>query len=324
MMDAIGWSLMMFIVASAAGVVYSVVRLGTDLTRQRGPSVTQRLADLQATTLQPVELQLFKHRPLSHFPWLDTYLKEWPLARRIDHVLQQTGWPLMVEHVFAALVLTILLNVLWAISGMSGPWTLGLSMAFWTSGCLAVQMRRNRRRRDIEAQLPDALDLIARAMQAGHALSSAISMAAIEGQQPLAESWRTIFNEINFGIPTRAAIEDFAERIDSEYVRLFAVSTLIQMETGGNMAEILHNTASLIRQRQQLQASVKVLSAEGRISALILSTLPFAVAAFLTLINPGFVSVLWTDPLGVKLLLVALALMLTGIVWMWRMIRISV
>ena len=96
------------------------------------------------------------------------------------------------------------------------------------------------------------------------------------------------------------------------------------METGGNMAEILHNTAHLIRQRQQLQASVKVLSAEGRISALILSTLPFALAALLTVINPGFVAVLWTHPLGIKLLLVALGLMLTGIVWMWRMIDIAV
>jgi tight adherence protein B len=133
-----------------------------------------------------------------------------------------------------------------------------------------------------------------------------------------------IFDEINFGIPTRVAIEHFSQRVDSEYVRLFAVSTLIQMETGGNMAEILHNTARLIRQRQQLQASVKVLSAEGRISALILSTLPFALAALLTLINPGFVAVLWTHPMGIKLLWGALALMFTGIVWMWRMIDIAV
>jgi tight adherence protein B len=161
-------------------------------------------------------------------------------------------------------------------------------------------------------------------MQAGHALSSAILMAANEGPQPLADRWRSIFDEINFGIPTRMAIEDFSEQVDSEYVRLFVVSTMIQMETGGNMAEILHNTANLIRERQQLQASVKVLSAEGRVSALILSTLPFALGALLTLINPAFVAVLWTDPLGLKLLLVAMGLMFIGVVWMWRMIDIAV
>lgn len=184
--------------------------------------------------------------------------------------------------------------------------------------------RQMRRRRQIEAQLPDALDLIARAMQAGHALSSAVLLAASEGPEPLASEWQTIFDQINFGIPTRVAIEAFAERVGSDDVRLFVVSILVQMETGGNMADILKNTADLIRQREQLRASVKVLSAEGRISALILSVLPFGLAALLTLINPGFISVLWTDPLGVRLLLGALALMLAGIVWMWRMIDIPV
>jgi len=135
---------------------------------------------------------------------------------------------------------------------------------------------------------------------------------------------RSIFDEINFGIQTRIAIEDFAHRIGSEYTRLFVVSCLVQMETGGNMAEILRNTATLIRERQQMKASVKVLSAEARISALILSVLPFALAGFLVIINPGFISVLWTHPMGMKLLLGAGVLMLTGIFWMWRMIDISV
>jgi tight adherence protein B len=270
-------------------------------------------------------LQLLKYQPLSRFAWLDRYLHEWASARQLDRYLQQTGWPLRVEHGLAAVLLTAVgFNLMGIVLQWAWPWSVGLTALTWLGGLMAIQMQRARRRRLIESQLPDALDLIARAMQAGHALSSAILMAATEGQPPLAESWRTIFNEINFGIPTRVAIEDFSERVDSEYVRLFVVSTLIQMETGGNMAEILQNTASLIRQRQQLQASVKVLSAEGRISALILSTLPFALAALLTIINPSFVAVLWTHPLGIKLLLIALGLMLTGIVWMWRMIDISV
>ncbi|MEY4073851.1 MAG: hypothetical protein RJA29_1208 [Pseudomonadota bacterium] len=149
-------------------------------------------------------------------------------------------------------------------------------------------------------------------------------MVGEQAQEPIASEFKATFDEINFGISARTAIEDFSERVGSEYVRLFVVSTLIQMETGGNMAEILHNTAQLIRERQQLQASVKVLSAEGRVSALILSTLPFALGAFLALINPGFVAVLWTDPLGLKMLLIALALMFLGVFWMWRMIDIAV
>ena len=324
-MDTLIWGLFMLVAASLVGVFYSVWWLGTDWLRPQGRRVSQRLADLHTVSLPSAQWQLLKHHPLSRFAWLDRVLRDWPPARQLDRVLQQTGWPLMVEHVMATMLVSIMIFSLVVLAAdLSGWWVWGLTVISSVVGWVVIRMRRTQRRRAIEAQLPDALDLIARAMQAGHALSSAISMAASEGPQPLAESWRTIFNEINFGIPTRVAIEDFSERVDSEYVRLFVVSTLIQMETGGNMAEILQNTASLIRERQQLQASVKVLSAEGRISALILTTLPFALAAALTLINPGFVAVLWTHPLGLKLLWAALILMLTGTFWMWRMIDISV
>lgn len=325
MMDVMGWSLLIVMTLSVSGLIYSIWWLGADLLHPPGRQVARRLAELHTAPLPSVNVRLFKLHPLSRWAWLDQALREWPPARELDRLLQQTGWSWRVEHVLGVwLAWTGVVGLLGLMGRLAWPWALALivvgGLVIWT----VLRWRMARRRRAIERQLPDALDLIARAMQAGHALSSAIMMAATEGPQPLAEAWRTIFNQINFGIPTRMAIEDFSERVDSEYVRLFVVSTLIQMETGGNMAEILHNTANLIRERQQLQASVKVLSAEGRISALILSTLPFALAALLTFINPGFVAVLWTHPLGLKLLWIALALMLTGIVWMWRMIDIAV
>lgn len=325
MMDLMGWSLFLLAAVSASGIAFSIGWLGVDLLKPKRRDMAQRLADLHTAPLPHVDLQLLKHRPLSRLTWLDPLLREWPAARELDRLLQQTGWPLRVEHVGAAMAVSTLIVLLGVLMlGLSWAWVPGLTVASWLVGWTVLRLQRRRRERAIESQLPDALDLIARAMQAGHALSSAILMAANEGPQPLADAWRTIFDEINFGIPTRMAIEDFSERVDSEYVRLFVVSTLIQMETGGNMAEILHNTAKLIRERQQLQASVKVLSAEGRVSAFILSTLPFALGIVLTLINPGFVAVLWTDPLGLKMLLGALALMLLGVFWMWRMIDIAV
>ena len=324
-MDLMGWSLFLLAAVSASGIAFSIGWLGVDLLKPKRRDMAQRLADLHTAPLPHVDLQLLKHRPLSRLTWLDPLLREWPAARELDRLLQQTGWPLRVEHVGAAMAVATLIIVLGVLLlGLSWAWVPGLTVASWLVGWTVLRLQRRRRERAIESQLPDALDLIARAMQAGHALSSAILMAANEGPQPLADAWRTIFDEINFGIPTRMAIEDFSERVDSEYVRLFVVSTLIQMETGGNMAEILHNTAKLIRERQQLQASVKVLSAEGRVSAFILSTLPFALGIVLALINPGFVAVLWTDPLGLKMLLGALALMLLGVFWMWRMIDIAV
>jgi tight adherence protein B len=195
MMDIMGWTLLILTLASVIGVIYSICWLGADLLHPPGASVAQRLADLHTASVRPVELQLMKHRPLSRFPWLDHSLREWHLARQLDRYLQQTGWPLRVEHLLAALLLipmgmvlvVTLLNLAW-------PWMPGLTGIVWMGGLLAIQLRRSRRRQLIETQLPDALDLIARAMQAGHALSSAILMAATEGPQPLADGWRTIFS----------------------------------------------------------------------------------------------------------------------------------
>lgn len=325
MMDWMGWSLLVLAAISVSGIAYSMWWLGTDLFDPTGRNLSRRLADLHTFSLPPVDLQLLKSRPLSRLAWLDRSLRDWPPARELDRLLHQTGWPLRVEHVLGAtLVCALIISALVGILGQTWVWVPASTLACGLLGWVGLRLRRSRRQHLIESQLPDALDLIARAMQAGHALSSAILMAATEGPEPLADGWRTIFHEINFGIPTRKAIEDFSDRVDSDYVRLFVVSTLIQMETGGNMAEILHNTANLIRERQQLQASVKVLSAEGRVSALILSVLPFALGGLLALINPGFVAVLWTDPLGLKLLMIAMGLMLLGVIWMWRMIDIEV
>ena len=325
MMDLMSWSLLILGAMSAAGFVYAALWLWSDVANRGARSVIERLSDLERHQGVAPELYLLKSRAWSQRPWLERHLRQVPQLHRLDRFLQQTGWRISVEKALlaigltlaAVLCITILLDLSWM-------WSL-LLLAMASLLVLSVlQYRRVHRRNQIESQLPDALDLIARAMQAGHALSSAILLASKEGPQPLSDEMRSIFDEINFGIQTRIAIEDFAHRVGSEYTRLFVVSCLVQMETGGNMAEILCNTASLIRERQQMKASVKVLSAEARISALILSVLPFALAGFLVIINPGFISVLWTHPLGMKLLLAAGVLMLTGIFWMWRMIDISV
>lgn len=115
-----------------------------------------------------------------------------------------------------------------------------------------------------------------------------------------------------------------AARVASDDVRYFVVAVVIQNETGGNLAEILKNTAHLIRERQKIAGIVRVLSAEGRISAVILSLLPFALAALMALLNPGFISKLWTDPIGLQLVYISLTLMAIGILWMWRLIQIRV
>jgi len=172
--------------------------------------------------------------------------------------------------------------------------------------------------------LPDALDLMARSMQAGHAFTSALQVAANDCAPPLSHELRAVFEEISFGVGTTQALQALSDRVASDDVRYFVVAVVIQSETGGNLAEVLKTTAQLIRERKKIMGVVRVLSAEGRISAVILSILPFALAALMSLLNPGFISKLWKDPMGLQLVYFSLVLMGMGILWMWKMIQIRV
>ena len=149
-------------------------------------------------------------------------------------------------------------------------------------------------------------------------------LVGTDGPQPIAQEFLTAFDEINFGIPFDKAMANMAARVASSDLKFFVVAVLIQRDSGGNLAGILTSIGTLIRERHRLAGTIRVLSAEGRISAWILTLLPFGLALVITLINPRFISMLWTDPDGIRMVAVALGLMLLGIWWMWRMVRIRV
>lgn len=257
-------------------------------------------------------------------PRLQQWLNRLPGMARYDRFLQQTGWPLnSAEAVMGStalaigvLVLTTLLGTPFLLAGLAGLTAVGVAQA-------TLVWRRQHRARQLERQLPDALSLIARSMQAGHAFSSALQIAGQESPSPIGDELRGVFSEIQYGESPNEARSHWAERVAGEDVRIFVIAVRIQSETGGNLAELLHQTAALIRERQKLRGTVRVLSAEGRISALILTLLPFGLAAMLTVLNPGFMAQLWTDPLGLRLLSLALGLMGLGMLWMWRLVRMQ-
>jgi len=176
----------------------------------------------------------------------------------------------------------------------------------------------------IEAQLPDALDLMSRALRAGHALPSAIKMVGEEMVDPIASEFSIMFDEVNYGVPIGDALKNLSVRVPSADVGYFVVAVQIQRETGGNLTEILGNIAAIVRERLKLFGQIRTFSAEGRLSAWILSLLPFGVAALVNFLNPGFMRVLWTDPAGNKLLFPMALLMVIGIFWMRKIIRIRV
>lgn len=266
---------------------------------------------------------LLKEHLLSEWPWLDDKLKLWPPALRIDSFLKRSGTPFTVSDTLVAslmagvitFVLTCILSssVLAALIGLvmggSIPW-------------LILRMVTHRRQAILEAQLPDVLDFIARSMQAGHAFNGALQMAASESPEPIASEFLRTFNQINVGGAVQDAMASLADRIDCTDMRYFAVSVVINREVGGDLAELLRNVAGLIRERLRLRLRIRVLTSEARASAWVLGVLPFVLAGILFSLDPDYLSPLWTDASGRKMLAYTLFLMVIGIFWMNRLSKV--
>lgn len=293
----------------------------------RGPEARRIERRLQALSAggNKIEAPIVKKRLLSDVAAIERVLLQVPRVHALDRFLLQSAMDLTVASflgVAAALALAAWLAVV--VAGLPGLLGLLAAVAIVALWVAYVQHRRVRHMRDIEQQLPDALDLMARAMQAGHAFSSALHLVGTDGPQPVAGEFRTTFDEINFGVPFDRALEHLASRVASRDLRYFVVAVVIQRETGGNLAEILTTIAALIRERQRLAGTVRVLSAESRLSAWILTILPFVLGGIITVLNQGFISKLWTDPIGIRMSLTALGMMVIGIFWLWRLVKIRV
>ena len=324
-MDSRYWIFLALAGLSIGWLVWGLYGLWRQYLDPRQRALAQRLKPAALSLPPEQSLKLRQERLLSATPTLERWLRPLPGTLALDHFLLQTGLAWSVAQV---LTLAMGLALLATAVGLSLAWPAVLTLALAVLVVLALvaylQHRRSQRMALIGQALPDALDLIARSMQAGHAFTGALQLAAKDSPAPVSLELRTVFDEINFGVGTAQALQALSVRVASDDVRYFVVAVVIQSETGGNLADILKNTANLIRERQKIAGVVRVLSAEGRISAVVLSLLPFALAAFMSLLNPGFISKLWTDPMGLQLVYVSLTLMAIGILWMWKMIQIRV
>ena len=199
-----------------------------------------------------------------------------------------------------------------------------LAVAIASTPLLWLSRQANERHKAFGDKLPETLDYISRALRSGQSLTSAIGLVGKEFPDPIGHEFKTIFDEIGFGIPFKEAIGHLADRVPSNDLNFFVISLMIQHETGGNLAELLDGLAKTMRERVKLRGKIRTLSAEGRISAWILGSMPFVVAGLLMLTNPGYISVLWTTPQGQTLILIGAGLMAVGFFAFNRIIQIKV
>jgi tight adherence protein B len=288
--------------------------------------VSARLRGIDGAPEQGAQISIERRTATSRWDWLDQLLM--PVLPRGDALrrhVESSGTGRTVGELMAASAALALVGAalpwMWA-----KPWVFSLLFAVVLAGLPWFRLNRRRAQRIqlFERQIPEALDLMGRALRAGHAFPTAVKMVADEMQDPIAKEFRILFDEANFGIPQSEALLRLAGRAPVEDLRYFVIAVLIQRESGGNLAELLDNISAIVRARLKLLGEVRTLSAEGRLSAWILGSLPFCVGAVVQLVNPGFMAVLWTDPVGLRMVGGALLLMVTGVWWMRKIIRIRV
>lgn len=317
----------LFMIFGFLAVVLFIEGLFLAWRSYRGTEAKHISRRLQAMSAEHdhISPSLIKQRLYAESPALDNLLKELPGATYIDKLIQQSGMNLNVAKFIGLSLVAALAGVLVAMQ-LGMPLVAGSVFGLLAASMpmLYLQGAKHNRVIAMEQQLPDALDLMARAMKAGHAFPSALKMVGDEMPEPIASEFRTVFEEINYGISVQESLNKLIARMPSTDLGYFVIAVLIQRETGGNLTELLGNISHIIRERLKLLGTVRVLSAEGRISAWILTILPFVLAFVLQLINPKFLSVLWTDPLGLKMVGFALLMMIIGIYAMWRIIKIRV
>lgn len=294
----------------------------------KGPEaerIERRLRAMSAGAHDGETLSIAKERLLSESPHLHRLLLEVPRIHHLDRLLVQSGLELNAAVFLGLTVSGILLGFILAI--ILGLPLLGFFVAGVVVGVLPLFYVLNAKRKRMSAfeqQLPDALDMMGRALRAGHAFPSTLKMVGDEMTDPVAGEFRTTFDELNYGASAEDALQNMAKRLPSDDLRYFVIAVLIQRETGGNLSELLNNISALIRERLKLLGTVRVLASEGRLSAWILGLLPLVLGVLLNIINPKFMNILWTDPVGMKLVWIMLVMMGIGVYWLRRIIRIHV
>lgn len=246
-----------------------------------------------------------------------------PWLLDLQHVLSQSGlsWTLdglLARCVGGAVAATALVLLL---SG-SAWFALGAFALAGAAPYIHVRLKRRKRIHKLETQLPEAIDLLARAVRAGHPLSAGLSMAAEEAAEPLASEFRITFEEQKFGLPFEEALLGFGDRVELVDARILVTAILVQREVGGNLSEILTTIAETMRARFNLRRQVRVYTAQGRMSGYTLAALPILVGLVITIINPDYMRMMFHESLGKGMLIGAAVLQVIGFIWIRRIVDV--
>jgi len=288
-------------------------------------TIRKRLASLEPMTYSQQKASIIEKKVLSNIPILDRILEKTPKIGSLYLLTKQAnakyspGYYILLGLVLSAtgyVLLTFIIN--------STYLNVLCATFFFLSPFFFLMLKKTKRINKFYEQLPDALELISRALKAGHAFSGGLKLVADEFPDPIGPEFAETIAEINFGVSVPDALKNLANRVDCSELKYFVVSVCIQRETGGNLTEILDMLAYLIRERFKLRGKIKILSAEGKFSAAVLIILPIFMFIAIYFINPNYINTLLIEPIGKLMLGCASILMVIGGIIMRKMIDIKV
>jgi tight adherence protein B len=285
---------------------------------------------IREVSTQPVETSpdgetVVKRRIEGPLPGVDRLVSQTARGSRLAKYIEQSGCRTTVS---ALALMTLALAASAGLLGyLIGRYWFFVPLAAFVGGAVPiafVSFRRSSRLKKFEEHFPEALDLLSRAIRAGHAFQTALGMVADELPEPVGPEFKKTFEQQNYGLPLRDSLDQMAERVPLMDVRFFVTAVLIQRETGGNLSEILDNLAHVVRERFKILRQVRVHTAHGRFTALVLLSVPPLLGFALMLINPDHMNLLFHDPVGQMVLMVAMTMQVIGFFWIRRVIKIEV
>jgi tight adherence protein B len=318
-------ALLVFILGAGAvfGVYAGLMFLPGYLSRRQ---LDQRLHDVS----MPVgpdptsDETILKHSKTGPLPGLEQLVSKTSMGLWLSRLIEQSGVRTTPSTIIViALSIAAIAAFLATFSGL--PFApviagvVGMALPF-----LWLRHRRSSRLKKFEEQFPEALDLLSRAIRAGHAFQTALGMVGDDLSAPVGPEFKKTFEEQNFGLPLRDVLNLLSERVPILDVRFFVTAVLIQRDTGGNLSEILDNLAHVVRERFKIRRQVRVHTAHGRFTGYVLLALPAALAVALSFINPDHMQVLFKEHMGQVMLVAAIVLQTAGFLWIRQVIKIEV
>ena len=319
--------ILFFVFLTCLFLTYTLYLFTSRASDKKRALLKERLADAIRTSAHSTDMdvQLVREELMSEIPWMNRVLIKLQVSSKLKQMIDQADSHITVMRLILFSLVAGVLAFL-AVSMISNSYLLMGFCAFIATALpiLHIHGKRKKRLKKFLQLLPDALDLMARGLSAGHAFTEALHMVATEMPEPISTEFRKTYEEQNLGLSLKLALQNMVERVPVLDLRMCVTAVLIQRETGGNLSELLEKVAYTIRERFRIMEDLKTMTLSSRWSAWLLCALPIFLAVYVTFMNPGYMDVMWKDARGNRLLAIAAIMQVLGMLMVQKIMKIRI